>query len=144
MTTPKWAQDYILEALLYLKSKGFESANNIPIINWRKPTNGYSKKRRDDSSGVCKSTSITICAGKDRIDCKLVILHELSHWILPLGIDKYGFMIHEGHTPRFWDIAWDLYRQFKLPIRYCQQREYTYKKQAKVAYARNRKVLTKH
>jgi hypothetical protein len=141
MNIPNWAQELILEASLYLQSKGIEGANNLPEVKWRKPTTGgiyIKKKRRDDSSGVCHSGHITICAGKDRVDCKLVILHELCHWVFPTGINKWGFMEHEGHTPKFWDTAWDLYRQFKLPIRYCKEREGNYMKGSILAYHRTR------
>lgn len=72
---------------------------------------------------------ITITAGKSRVDQKLVLLHEIAHLI--------GSKEREGHSPRFWDIAWDLYRTFKVPINYAKKREYSYKQEAKAAYRRN-------
>lgn len=116
---PKWAQELTLSALLYLRDKQYDIS--VPLLNWK-------HKQRDVSSGICRQDSITIIAGKKRVDTKLVLLHELAHWALPI---KRG---HEGHTTEFWDIAWDLYRWAGLPIRYCLNREKTYRKGAAVAY----------
>lgn len=122
MKTPKWAENLYLEALTYLESKGF----NPPIapLSWRHGSYNL-------SSGHCKwdGKGITITAGKNRLDQKLVLLHETAHLI--------GNK-HEHHSPRFWDIAWDLYRTFKIPINYVKKREYSYKKEAIAAYKRNR------
>jgi hypothetical protein len=140
MKTPQWAQDLIIDAMIQLESKGYQG--DLPDIKWRKATaRAYDfindkdyRKPRNTSSGICHEQHITIVAGHNRTDCKLVILHELAHWVLPY---KCG---HEGHTPRFWDIAWDLFQWAKLPVRYCLQREQTYRKGAVVAYHNNRKA----
>jgi hypothetical protein len=109
MKVPKWAQDLILDTLLYLQSRGYPDA--IPEIRWRHSS--YHKL----SSGVCyQHNHITITAGKDRRDQKLVLLHELAHWVLP---DK------EHHGDAFWRLAFELYRVNKLPIRVCINREST-------------------
>jgi hypothetical protein len=134
MNTPKWAQDLILDAILYIQSTTHLTPE-LPDIHWRHPTNGskYFPKRRAGSSGVCYRTHITICGGSNRIDCKLVILHELAHWARPWG---------EHHSSDFWDLCWQLYREYKLPIRYCKQREVEYRKGALAAYHRNRNKLS--
>lgn len=122
MKTPKWAETIYLDALTYLESKGHNPL--IAPLSWRRGSTTF-------SSGHCKwnGKGITITAGKNRLDQKLVLLHETAHLI--------GSKTHEGHSPKFWDMAWDLYRHFKVPINYAKKREYSYKQQAKAAYRRN-------
>jgi len=137
MNTPKWAQDLTVNAILFIQSTTTLKPE-LPDIKWRKRTsrkfdfssNSEYKIRSNCSSGVCYKNHITICAGSNRIDCKLVILHELAHWSRPWG---------EHHSPEFWDLCWVLYREFKLPIRYCKQREVEYRKGALAAYHRTKK-----
>ena len=124
MNTPKWAQDLILDAILYIQS-ATSLTPELPDIHWR-------HSHHSDSSGVCYRNRITICGGSNRTDCKLVILHELAHWARPWG---------EHHSDKFWDLCWQLYREFKLPIRYCKQREVEYRKGALAAYHRSRKSI---
>lgn len=115
---PKWAQELLLEALEYCELKGF----TIPPINliWK-------NKQRRGSSGVwyCDKNEIHITAGRERRDCKLVLLHEATHSVLP----RYEF-----HSKQFWGLAWELYRYFKLPIRYCLSRERDYRKSSLIGY----------
>jgi hypothetical protein len=126
MTTPKWAQELILDASLYLESKGYAAV--LPDITWRHGS-------KFQSSGHASRTNhITITAGRDRLDAKLVLLHEYAHIHA-----KPAPGSHIWHSGEFWNLAWDLYRWAKLPIRYCQQREYSYKVGAQVGYRRNRK-----
>ena len=134
MKQPQWTKQFIADAIAELNNLGYEC--EIPNINWRKPTvNKYnfvddtvSRIRRKDSSGVTYQKHITICLGSDRVDAKLVILHEIAHWALPWK---------EHHSPRFWDLAWWLYRKFNMPIRYCLEREKQYRKEAVKAYRRS-------
>lgn len=115
---PKWAQDLTINALIYLDSEGIKL--NVPTLDWK-------HSNRDSSSGACwfKSARIVVRAGSDRVDAKMVLLHEIAH------------LQGKGHTDRFWDIAWMLYRWAKLPIRYCKEREGDYMKGALVAYRRS-------
>jgi len=150
MATPKWAENLILDALVFMEEQGHSVT--VPTIKWHKG------KHRDSSGCARIGDSIHITGGKHRIDAKLVVLHELAHWaagIKPVYWDiekakKQGWhIVHEptspivikqmGHTTEFWDIAWQLYRWAKLPIRYCQQREYSYRVGAQMAYKRNRR-----
>lgn len=135
---PKWAQDLLINALLHLESEGHKI--NVPTLNWRRGTHYR-------SSGNANQDKITITAGTNRLDQKLVLLHEIVHTVAkPQGqyikIDPHTRVRHLSrrtwHTAEFWDIAWSLYRWAKLPIRYCQKREYSYKVGARVAYRRNR------
>lgn len=132
---PAWAEKLILDAILFCHEKGFASHNRLPDIVWKIPTEGRFninknktiRVRRRGSSGVCFPDSILISAGSERRDCKLVILHEVAHWVMPLYERK--------HSKDFWKIAWALYRHFKLPIQYCRQREGEYKKNS-IKYSR--------
>lgn len=140
-STPIWVQNLVLNALLYLQSLDYQDANKFPDIVWR---HGHitdihwdSKRRknitivtpRKYSSGRCYPSAIHITAGSDRMDCKLVILHELAHWVK----DK------RGHSAEFWDTVWVLYHWAKLPIRYCLQREKNYRKGSILSYKRGLK-----
>ena len=120
---PQNIQELTINACIYLESKGYKF--NMPDIRWRHGTSKY-------SSGTCYvGDHITITGGKLLIDRKMVLLHELAHWILP---------ITEHHSEKFWDIAWDLYRRFKIPINHAKHREFKYKKTAIVSYRKNKKT----
>ena len=60
---------------------------------------------------------ISIAAGRDRVDQRLVVCHELAHW---LGKPD------EGHTIEFWLRAWRLYRRYRVPVHYALAREGAY------------------
>ncbi|MDP2684760.1 MAG: hypothetical protein Q8P20_07040 [bacterium] len=119
---PKWAQELTLKACIWWEKQGH--ATEIPDIMWKHSK--YSKQ----SSGKCYSDSISITSGTDRKDAKLVVLHELAHWFNPA----------EHHGLAFWQTAWELYKWAGLPINYCKRREYPYKKTAKLAYQKLKKV----
>lgn len=66
MNTPKWAQDLILDAMIYLESKGYDA--ELPDIKWRQSHTAWSFKTdkpalRKASSGVCHQEHITIIQG---------------------------------------------------------------------------------
>ncbi len=116
---PQWAQDLAIRVALD------EECVTLPEITWRR------SKWNDLSSGHSKNgqEAITITAGKDRKDQKLVLLHELAHWLMPGD---------EHHGSAFWDKAWQLYRRYGVPLRYAKEREGNYRKGALAAYRRNR------
>ncbi len=129
MYSPKWARELIHNGIKYLQSEGYRCS--MPAIKW------HSKTYRYHSSGVCYHDHISITAGSSKQDCKLIILHELAHWALPLNRDWAILLYstgHEGHTPEFWDTAWKLYLWAGLPEIYCLQRESNYRKGAEIAY----------
>lgn len=148
MKTPKWAEKLILDALVYLEEQGHSVT--VPQVTWR-------HRQGVQSSGCVNGKQrMIITAGRDRTDAKLVVLHEVAHtvtdtepvywdiekakkhgWIFPQEPTKPIAIRNVSHTDRFWDIAWQLYRWAKLPIRYCQRREYEYKAGAQAAYRRN-------
>lgn len=119
MESPKWAESLLLNALIYAKAK------NLPDLIWK-------HRHFEDSSGlfypagISKASRIIIHAGYNKLDTKLVLLHEIAHYLTP----------GTHHRPQFWGTAWDLYRHFRLPIRYCKDREKGYRKGAMVAYKR--------
>ena len=123
MLPPKWAQNLMLEALIYLESKGFKVS--IPELKWR---HGF------NSGSYCpQSNRIVVSAGK-RQGAKLTLLHEIAHSVTP----------GSHHNDCFWDITWDLYKYFKLPIRYCLKREGNYREGAIKAYKRSKHINRPH
>lgn len=153
MSTPKWAEKYIEEAVAYINTlpEGLQvhqyTGRDLPIppIKWR--TGKVSKWFTDDkgkrakrrrSSGICYQAHITIVSGKDLNDLKMVILHELGHWTLDRTKGGYKSIMH---GPAFWDLAWKLYFHFKLPIRQCRKREANYRKGSEAGYQRIKELL---
>ena len=151
---PKWAQDLVLRVALD------EGRDDLPKLTWHRSRSrvdlswypaSYAERRHPDlmtgerrtapsgnpqvrvrftrqphehSSGrAWQSGRIHVTAGTDRKDQKLVLLHELAHWLTP----------KDHHSPRFWDKAWELYRRYRVPLRYARIREGNYRKGALVA-----------
>ena len=82
------------------------------------------------SGNTCAIARVTVTAGSDWKDAKLVFLHEMAHAMTP----------GHNHDKVFWDCAFRLYRWAKLPMLYCRKREMSYKKGALFAYRRGRKA----
>ena len=97
-----------------------------PRLKWR-------RHNRHLSSGWCHMATGTIMihAGTAHRDQKLVLLHELAHWL-----------VRAGHTTTFWDTAFALYRRYKVPMRYAFKSE-KHAKKARAAYRRNCKAAKK-
>ncbi len=66
-------------------------------------------------------------AGTDKVDQKIVLLHELAHWVNPQVA---------AHTAQFWDLAWVLFRQYRLPVQRTLVREGNYRRGALAAARR--------
>jgi hypothetical protein len=58
--------------------------------------------------------TISVVAGRDPLDQRLVLCHELAHWLGPPN---------QGHSQAFWRRAWQLYRRYRVPIYYALARE---------------------
>ncbi len=144
-TAPQWAQDLVLDTWLYWqKAHAFENFGTwdkpLPVIDWRnthrrgtyfkfaKPKK--SSGRAWNKQALVPEDRIVVTAGSERLDQRVVLLHELAHILSPVG---------EHHGSHFWDVAWELYRWAKIPIRYAKTREGNYRKGALVAYSRSRK-----
>ena len=141
---PKWAQDLVLRVALD------EGRDWVPDMTWHRRATRYRSRnakirahiaskpglqeRMDaqecrlarGSSGYATAFRIHVTAGTDRTDQKLVLLHELAHWLTP----------KDHHSPRFWDKAWELFRRYGVPLRYAKVREGNYRKGALVAASR--------
>lgn len=109
MDTPAWAERIVREVARARRRPP-------PVLRWRRARtrrsggSAHSHLRRD--GGV-----ISVAAGRDPIDQRLVLCHELAHW---LGRPD------EGHTLAFWLRAWRLYRRYRVPIHYALAREGAY------------------
>lgn len=116
---PQWAQDLTIRVALD------EGRDMLPELTWRR-----SKCSECSSGHAMLDGRIVVTAGKLRRDQKLILLHELAHWLMPDD---------EHHGPSFWDKVWQLYHRYGVPIRYAKEREGNYRKGALAAYRRNRK-----
>jgi hypothetical protein len=127
MPVPQWAQGLIIQVAID------EGRETLPhVIWWRRRggspwTRKFSSGRGGPPVAGNMTGSIHITAGSDRKDQKLVLLHELAHWLMPP---------QEHHGARFWDKAWQLYRRYGVPIRYAKAREAQYRKGSVTAYRR--------
>ena len=142
---PKWAQDLTLQVALD------EDRDDVPDIVWRRRrgprlTPGmktllrgvgrdvgewmrHARSQQGTSGHYRWSVNrITLTAGGERQGQKLILLHELAHWLSPRG---------EHHGDNFWDTAWRLYRRYRIPIRFAREREGSYRKGALAAYRRS-------
>lgn len=119
---PEWVQELTIQTLID------EGIDDVPTIEWweRPDLLPY-------SGGTCYSNKIKIRIGWDKKDQKLVLLHELAHWIADRKHQIRGVSAREMHSQRFWDIAFRLYRKHRLTT-YGYRREKNYKKGAVIAY----------
>ncbi len=117
-SAPKWAQELTIRVALD------EGQDTLPNLVWK-------HANRLPSSGHWNNmtNTATIRAGKDRKDAKLVLLHELAHWLA-------GHKEWRWHSACFWDKAFDLYHRYGVPMAYAKKREEGYMKGATLAYRR--------
>ncbi|KKK96475.1 hypothetical protein LCGC14_2662390 [marine sediment metagenome] len=120
---PKWAQELVIRVALD------ELRERLPDVTWSRRKGTTSSGYTLYSTGECPDRRIVLRAGKERRDQKLVLLHELAHWLIPEG---------QHHSPTYWDKCWDLYYRYGVPIRYALTRERNYRKGAVVAYKRRK------
>lgn len=76
------------------------------------------------------SGRVLVRAGTDAADAKLVLLHELAHHIL----NKTRSGRRQGHSIRFWRLAFQLYQRYGVDLDYAFSREKDYKVKATQAY----------
>lgn len=117
MNIPNWASEL---AIKVCKENGSEAS---PTITWR-------RHNSSSSSGTAyydRAKGIVVRAGKraPRWEQKLVLLHEIAHWLRP---NK------ESHSPEFWELAFRLYKENKVPIRKAMGREKGYRREAENGY----------
>lgn len=73
---------------------------------------------------------VVVRAGKDEQDQKLVLLHELAHHVVARSKSGRG----QGHTIKFWKLAFELYERYGVDMDYAYKREKNYKRKATQAY----------
>ncbi len=109
MPAPAWAERIV-------SNVARSSRRPQPDLRWR-----TTRRRRSAGSAVDEldgnRPAISVAAGRDAIDQRLVLCHELAHWLVGPG---------EGHSLRFWRSAWRLYRRYRVPIHYALAREGEY------------------
>lgn len=101
----------------------YAKINGRQIYYWIRLKNGKMKRRPFTGR-------ITIRYGSDERDQKLVILHELAHWIASRS--KRG----QSHTVIFWKKAFELYEKYGIDMDYAYNREKGYKQKATAVYER--------
>ena len=99
---PAWAR-----ALVELACA--EAGIPAPRLSWR-------HRDRPASSGVTRwgSGTISLSAGRDPLDQRLTLLHELAHWLGPAPRRRRGRIVH--HDTSFYAVAFDLYRRHGVPM----------------------------
>lgn len=106
MSAPAWANRIVRDVA---RSRRLRP----PLVRWRQ-----TRRRRSagsaDSHKLRHGGAISVTAGLDLMDQRLVLCHELAHW---LGKPD------EGHSPAFWKRAWRLYRRYRVPVYYALARE---------------------
>jgi hypothetical protein len=108
MPAPDWADRIVREVARARRRPA-------PALHWRR-----SRRRRSAGSAdsyMRKHPAISVVAGRDVVDQRLILLHELAHWLGPPG---------EGHSMAFWIRAWKLFRRYRVPVHYALAREGAY------------------
>lgn len=117
---PLWAQRIVTDVC---------AAENIeePEVNWRRSRTNYW------SSGQASRRHMTITAGTERKDQRLVLLHELSHVILMQQSN------HDGHhPPELFAKVFELVWKYGPNIKWAKEREFSYRVAAKAGYKQYR------
>lgn len=99
---PAWAR-----ALVQLVCA--EADRPAPRLAWR-------HRDRDGSSGVTRRRegALSLSAGRDPLDQRLTLLHELAHWLDPARRRRSGRIAH--HDAAFYAVAFHLYRRHGVPM----------------------------
>jgi hypothetical protein len=107
---PMWADRIV-------RTVAREQRRRVPEIVWRNSTRSYK------TSGSYCDNRITIFAGYNAASKRLTLLHELAHWCVG------GF-----HSLEFWTKAFQLYRQFRVPLGTALREEAAYRHGAIAGY----------
>lgn len=86
---PAWAQDLVAQVC--------DEAGRQPPrhVTWWRRSDPWSSGHTSKGEG-----RIHVTAGTDERDQRLVVLHELAHWLSPPG---------HHHSRHFWQLTWTLY-----------------------------------
>lgn len=85
--------------------------------------------RKKSGKAVVFRGAVRVVAGTNEDDAKLVLLHELAHWVCTRGKAV-------GHTVVFWKKAFELYDRYGIDMKYAFKREKDYKQTAVAVYER--------
>ena len=101
MSPPAWAAELTAKVCA-------DAGVEAPQLTWR---------RREDehSTGIARRPAgiVSIRAGRDGLDQRLTLLHELAHWLAPQVARRRGRSTHHGRA--FYAIAFELYRRHGIP-----------------------------
>jgi len=99
---PAWARSLVLAVCA-------EADAPLPNLTWR-------HRDRPTSSGVTRQSAgmVSVVAGRDPVDQRLTLLHELAHWLNPAPRGRRrGRTRH--HDAAFYTTAFALYRRHGVP-----------------------------
>lgn len=121
---PEWARELTLAVC-----KSYRM--DIPEVKWAMKNRRWSSGRAysfEEKRIHRFNYDVSVVAGTEELDIRLVLLHELAHFSNPVG---------EHHGYGFWNRAFDLYELFGIPVMYAHNRERKYRAMAEeVGWAR--------
>lgn len=99
MMPPGWASELVTRVCA-------DAGAKEPTLTWR-------ARSGDHSTGVTRrhDGTVAVRAGRDPIDQRLTLLHELAHWLAPAP-RKRRRTVHHGRA--FYAVAFELYRRHGL------------------------------
>ena len=97
---PAWARSLVLAVCAKADAP-------LPRLAWR-------HRDRPTSSGVTRQSAglISVVAGRDPVDQRLTLLHELAHWLGPVPTRRSRT---RHHGAAFYATAFELYRRHGVP-----------------------------
>ena len=101
---PAWARALVLQVCA-------EADAPIPRLTWL-------QRSRPTSSGVTRwsSGAVSGAAGRDPMDARFTLLHELAHWLAPAPPAAKRRRRRVAHHDRtFYERAFELYRRYGVP-----------------------------
>src|SRR5574341_510517 len=119
MEPPRWAWNLVQKLCA-------EHRVGLPTVLW-------SQRRRRTLGWYCHIYApfeVSIVEGRDRIDARLTLVHEMGHYI---RLQKNAADGGE-HDEAFYAFLWQLYRRHRVPIRYALKIEGRYRKDSVKAY----------
>lgn len=103
MTAPAWATALVHDVCA-------DAGVEPPRLLWR-------RRNDEHSTGVARrgAGTISVRAGRDPIDQRLTLLHELAHWLSPASHRRRGGRPTEHHGLAFYRTAFNLYQRHGIP-----------------------------
>lgn len=100
MTPPAWATTLVHAVCA-------DAVAAPPRVTWRSRDDEHSTGLTRRSDGL-----VAVRAGRDELDQRLTLLHELAHWLAPRSARRRRAL---HHGPTFYSIAFELYRRHGIP-----------------------------